>query len=88
MFFSTVRENDGIFWFFNLEKDSVQERPVVELPEHRVQTGTQLNCYRRAAWTAEKQVRIFSRAKLQDAILCIRHGQRPDAESELPWQIC
>lgn len=49
MFFSTVRENDGIFWFFNLEKDSVQERPVVELPEHRVQTGTQLNCYRRAA---------------------------------------
>lgn len=34
MFFGTVSENDGIFWFFNPEKNSVQEHPVVvELPE-------------------------------------------------------
>lgn len=41
MFFSTVSENDGIFRFFNLEKESVQEYPVVvELRKHRWSTNS------------------------------------------------
>lgn len=52
-----------------------------------VQTGTQLNCHRQAAWRAEKQVCIVAEAKLQDAMLGICHGRRPDADLELPWRI-
>lgn len=61
MVFRTVHGNEGTFWFFNLEKDSVQERPTVWNFQNTdwLQIGTQLTCYKQAALTADKEV-LFS----------------------------
>lgn len=78
MVFRTVHGNEGAFWFFNLEKDSVQERPTVWNLQNTdwVETGTQLTCYKQAALTADKEA-LFTRAKLLGATYVTCCGQRP-----------
>lgn len=60
MVFRTVHGNEGAFWFFNLEKDSVQGRPTVYcVPEQTEYKQAQLTCYKQAALTADEEV-LFS----------------------------